>query len=191
MADQSGANARQLSPGPTDYSPACTPDGRWVLYISFPPGEKSLRLMKTSANGGQPVELGRFEPGTDDLSVSPDGRSFAYLRYATVTGQQISKAVVADLETGKPRSEYAVPPEARQLKWTADGTALTYVSSTGQSQSLFRQPLSGKAATRILHFDSEPMLISAYDWSPDGKKLAVTRAPYHSTDVVMFSIPSK
>jgi eukaryotic-like serine/threonine-protein kinase len=191
MADQSGANARQLSPGPTDYSPACSPDGRWVFYISFPPGEKSLRLMKTAANGGQPVELGRFEPGTSEPRVSPDGRSFAYLWYATVSGQPTFKAVVADLETGKPRSEYAVPQEAGQLKWTPDGTALSYVSATGQSQSLFRQPLSGKAATRILHFDSEPMLIGAYDWSPDGKKLAVTRAPYHSTDVLMFSVPSK
>jgi serine/threonine protein kinase len=191
MADQSGANARQLSPGPTDFSPACSPDGRWVFYISFPPGEKSLRLMKIAANGGQPVELGRFEPGTDKPQVSPDGRSLAYLWLATVSGQQIFKAVVADLETGKPRSEYAVPPEASQLKWTADGTSLTYVSGKGQSRFLVRQPLSGGAATTVLHFDSEPMLISAYDWSPDGKKLAVTRAPYHSTDVVMFSIPSK
>jgi Tol biopolymer transport system component len=108
-----------------------------------------------------------------------------------VSGKGFVKAVIADVETGKPRTEYAVPADAAQLKWTPDGTALTYVSSTGQSQSLFRQPLSGKAATRILHFDSEPMLIKAYDWSPDGKRLAVTRAPYHSTDVVMFSIPSK
>jgi serine/threonine protein kinase len=191
IADQSGANARQLSPGPTDYYPTCTPDGRWVFYISFAPGEKSLRFMKTAANGGQPVELGPFEPGTYEPHVSPDGRSFAYLCYATVSGQPTFKAVVADLETGKPRSEYAVPPQAEQLRWTPDGTALTYVSSTGQSQSLFRQPLSGGTATTILHFDSEPMLIRAYDWSTDGKKLAVTRAPYHDTDVVMFSIPSK
>jgi len=147
--------------------------------------------MKTAANGGQPVELGRFEAGTLEPRVSPDGRSLAYLRYATVSGQPTFKAVIADLETGKPRSEYVVPAAAQQLEWTPDGTALTYVSSTGQSQSLFRQPLSGKAATTILHFDSEPLLIAAYDWSPDGKKLAVTRAPYHSTDVVMFSIPSK
>ena len=54
-----------------------------------------------------------------------------------------------------------------------------------QATSL-RQP-----ATTVLHFDSEPLLIQAYDWSPDGKKLAITRAPYHDTDVVMFSIPSK
>lgn len=191
MADQSGANARQLSPGPTDFNPTCSPDGRSVIYVSFPPGEKSLRLIKIATNGGQPVELGRFEPGTGEPHVSTDGRSFAYLWYATVSGKPVFKAVVADLETGKPRSEYDVPQEAQQLKWTPDGAALTYVSSTGESQSLFRQPLSGKAATRILHFDSEPLLIKAYDWSPDGKKLAVTRAPYHSTDVVMFSIPSK
>jgi eukaryotic-like serine/threonine-protein kinase len=191
IADQSGANARQLSSGPADGAATCTPDGRWVTYVSYPPGAKFQSLMKIPATGGQPMELARFEVTTSGPRISPDGRSMAYLQRSVVSDKSIVKAVVADLQTGQPRSEYVVPTQAQQLKWTPDGTALTYVSSTGQSQSLFLQPLSGKTATRILHFDSEPMLIKAYDWSPDGKKLAVTRAPYHSTDVVMFSIPPK
>ena len=147
--------------------------------------------MKVAANGGQPEELLHFEARVYDPSVSPDGRSLAYLQYSVVSAKKTLKAVVADLETGKTMHEYVVPQGADQLEWTPDGTALTYLSSTGQSQSLFLQPLSGTPVTRILHFDSEPMLIMAYDWSHDGKKLAVTRAPYHSTDVVMFSIPPK
>jgi Tol biopolymer transport system component len=80
---------------------------------------------------------------------------------------------------------------AEQLKWAPDGTALTYVTTNGHSQSVVRQPLDGKPATTVLHFDSEPLLIPAYDWSPDGKRLALVRAPYHNTDVITFSIPSK
>lgn len=190
MSDQSGANARQLSPGPVNTAPSCSPDGRWVIYESFVPGDKYRRIMKISTNGGQPVELVRVDATTFEPRISPDGRSFSYLRF-TESGPPILKVIVADLETGKTRAEYVVPEGATQLKWTSDGTALTYVSTKGHSQSLVRQPLSGGGATTVLHFDSEPLLIKAYDWSPDGKKLAVTRSPYHDTDVVMFSIPSK
>ncbi|HEX8817679.1 MAG TPA: hypothetical protein VF753_19465 [Terriglobales bacterium] len=39
----------------------------------------------------------------------------------------------------------------------------------------------------MTHFDSEPAVVSAYAFSKDGKKLAVTRSKYDDTDVVMFS----
>ena len=191
MADQSGANARQLTAGPDDDTPSCTPDGRWVIYRSSSPGDRVTRFMKVPASGGQPVELAHFQTTTAYPHVSPDGRSLAYLKRSLVSGKSVLEIVVADFESAKMRSEYAVPQDAGQLKWTPDGKSLTYVASNGRSQDLIQQPLSGTPAKPILHFDSEPMLVSAYDWSLDGKKLAVVRAPYHTTDVVMFSIPSK
>ena len=137
------------------------------------------------------MELARVDAVSYEPRVSPDGRSFSYLRYFTESGPAIFKAIVADLETGKTLHEYVVPQGTEQLKWAPDGESLTYVSRKGQSRSLVRLPLNGKPAITVLQFDSEPLLIKAYDWSPDGKKLALTRAPYHDTDVVMFSIPSK
>ena len=106
MADQSGSNARQLSPGPVDSSASCSPDGRWIVYDSLAPGEKYRRIMKTSTDGGQPVELARIETFAEDPRISPDGRSFAYFRYVMVSDQAIWKAIVADLETGKTLHEY-------------------------------------------------------------------------------------
>lgn len=191
MADQSGANAQQMSPGPDDNSATCSPDGRWIIYESSPPDEQYRRYMKIPTDGGQPVELARFKAAGYGLGISPDGRSFAYLRYVRASDQTILKVVVADIETAKTRNEYAAPLGATQLKWTPDGTALTYIATRGESQSLVRQPLSGSAAKTLLQFDSEPLRILAYDWSPDGKKLAVTRAPYHDTDVIMFSLPPR
>ena len=38
----------------------------------------------------------------------------------------------------------------------------------------------------LLHFDSEPMSVSAFDWSVDGVKIAITRAVQFNTDVVML-----
>jgi hypothetical protein len=49
------------------------------------------------------------------------------------------------------------------------------------------QPLAGGAPVQLTHFDSEPAVVSAYAWSRDSKKFAITRARYNDTDVVMFS----
>ena len=69
-----------------------------------------------------------------------------------------------------------------------DGHALTYVhNTTGILQNVYMQPLSGAAAVQLTHFNSEPGVVLAYAWSRDGKKFAITRAPYNHTDVVMFS----
>jgi Tol biopolymer transport system component len=54
-------------------------------------------------------------------------------------------------------------------------------------QNLYLQPLDGGAPVQLTHFDSEPGSMAAYAWSRDGKKLAITRARYNSTDAVMFS----
>jgi hypothetical protein len=49
------------------------------------------------------------------------------------------------------------------------------------------KPLAGGAEVQLTHFNSEPARVNAYAWSRDGKKIAITRARYNDTDVVMFS----
>jgi hypothetical protein len=45
---------------------------------------------------------------------------------------------------------------------------------------------TGGAEVQLTHFNLEPARVVAYAWSRDGKKFAVTRALYNSTDVVVF-----
>jgi hypothetical protein len=52
---------------------------------------------------------------------------------------------------------------------------------------LFYQPLDGSKPTQLTHFDTEPLWISAYAFSRDGKQIAITRARTNNSDVVMFS----
>src|SRR5450432_1547524 len=80
------------------------------------------------------------------------------------------------------------PASATHLGWSPDGRALTYVrNTTGSTQNLYMQPLDGSPEVQLTHFDSEPAAVAAYAWSRDGKRLAITRARYNDTDVVMFS----
>ncbi|MGI9072314.1 MAG: hypothetical protein ACR2JB_13600 [Bryobacteraceae bacterium] len=49
--------------------------------------------------------------------------------------------------------------------------------------NLWSQPISSGPPRQLTHFHDR---ILAYDWSPDGKRLAITRAKY-SSDVVLIS----
>ncbi len=103
------------------------------------------------------------------------------------------KWVVQGLESGAIVREFEIPPNdneltPKQLGWTPDGRAFTFVhNTTGSAQNVYMQPLAGGPAVQLTHFDSEPAMVAAYGWSRDGKKFAITRARYNDTDVVMFS----
>jgi Tol biopolymer transport system component len=68
------------------------------------------------------------------------------------------------------------------LHWTPDGRALTYPLLVGNEMNLWSQPISGGSPHQITHFHD---WIFSYDWSPDGKRLAITRAK-SSADVVLI-----
>jgi len=74
----------------------------------------------------------------------------------------------------------------RRAEWALDGRALVLDKATGAATNLFYQPLDGKAPTQITHFNSEPLVIPAFAFSPDGKQIAITRARANNSDVVMF-----
>jgi Tol biopolymer transport system component len=56
-------------------------------------------------------------------------------------------------------------------KWTPDGRALTY-TDTGRS-NIWLQPVAGGEPRKLTDFAND--LIFGYEWSPDGKRLAVVR----------------
>jgi eukaryotic-like serine/threonine-protein kinase len=177
---------KQLTFGKNDENPSCTPDGKWVVYIGPGPSDNMFHVFKVSMDGGTPVELahGNVSPPV----VSPDGTLVAYVRVDGQGASARSKFIVQKLEGGTPVQEIEASLTLHDLGWTPDGRALTYVhNTTGNTQNVYMQPLTGGAAVQLTHFNSEPGLVAAYAWSPDGKKFAVTRALYNDADVVMFS----
>ncbi|MFZ0799441.1 MAG: DPP IV N-terminal domain-containing protein [Terriglobales bacterium] len=179
---------KQLTSGKWEYGASCTPDGKWLVYQGFLASDGMAHIFKLSIEGGTPVELA---PQSDAWPiVSPDGSLVAYGRTDGQGAGAKSKFVVQKLEGGAPVQEIDAPStyDRYRLGWTPDGHALTYVhNTTGNTQNVYMQPLAGGAPVQLTHFDSEPALVSAYAWSRDGKKFAVTRARYNDTDVVMFS----
>ena len=58
-------------------------------------------------------------------------------------------------------------------RWTPDGQALTYVDTPKGVTNVWSQPLEGGAPRRITGFTSDQ--IFTFDWSRDGKQLALFR----------------
>jgi eukaryotic-like serine/threonine-protein kinase len=179
---------KQLTFGKDDEIPSCTPDGKWMVYRGFAASDSVVHIFKVSTDGGASVELAKgrvFSP-----AVSPDGAFVAYGRTDGQGADAKSKLVVQKLEGGAPVQEIDVPSTYTgwQLGWTPDGHALTSVhNTTGNTQNIYMQPLAGGTEVQLTHFDAEPSSIVAYAWSRDGKKIAITRARYNDSDVVMFS----
>jgi len=165
---------------------SCTPDGRWVVYNDGA-GTNEGTIFKMPAEGGAAVELARgtsFSP-----VVSPDGKIIAYGKTEGQGSSTRWKIVLQKLDDGTIVEDSLEPvSDWVRLAWTPDGRGLTVVRDTTPGvQNLYLIPLKGGKEVQLTHFDSEPGLIPAYDWSPDGRKLAITRARYNDSDVVMFN----
>jgi Tol biopolymer transport system component len=77
-----------------------------------------------------------------------------------------------------------IPPTNNILDWSADGRAVLYVDTRGRVSNIWSQPIDGGPPKQLTNFKSE--LIFVFDFSRDGKQLAVSRGSV-SNDVVLIT----
>ena len=179
---------KQITSGQSDASPSCTPDGKWVVYSGASKDDGTFHIFKISIDGGAPAELARGAV-TQDATVSPDGKFVAYTRIDGRGAGAKLKFVIQKIEDGSPLKEIDAPAFAQNIGWTPDGSAIAFLlyDTQASARHLYMQPLAGGSPVQLTHFNSEPSNVVAYAWSRDGKKIAITRARFNDTDVVMFS----
>ena len=176
--DSNGRNLKQLTKEKDDASsPHCSPDGASVVY-------NSVKLMKIPIEGGPAVSL--TSGAIYGARYSPDGKQVAFF----VDEADKTRIAIVGAAGGPRLKTFDLAPigslnywDYSLLHWSADGRALTYPLLAGDEMNLWSQPISGGPPRQITHFHDR---ILAYDWSPDGKRLAITRAK-SSSDVVLIS----
>ncbi len=182
-ADSVTGALKRLTNGEGDLSPHCSSDGNWLIYNAL--GKKTpSTLQKVSIEGGTPSLL--VEGEVYGARLSPDNKQLA--AYETKDNQ--TKIQIFSVQGGARLKTFDLAPRGTLnywdyslLHWTPDGRALTYPLLEGDAMNLWRQPLSGGSPQQLTHFKE---LIFAYDWSVDGKQLAITRGSKPS-DVVLIS----
>jgi Tol biopolymer transport system component len=186
--DADGSHPKQLTSGKQEGFPVCSPDGGSFYYYDF----VTARIMKMSIDGG-PAELLKASAIPDGYMVgaanfSPDGRWMPEIEATSDPATQSSVRIVAlvditaNSETSvknlKPRADLAIP-----IAVTPDGKAVAYTIVENGVANVWAQPLDGSPGHRLTNFTSDQ--IRAFQFSPDGKSLAVAR--FHVvSDVVLL-----
>jgi Tol biopolymer transport system component/DNA-binding winged helix-turn-helix (wHTH) protein len=175
--DLDGGNQSQSTNGAGEQSPSCSPDGRWVLYMTVF-GEPSI--WKVPADGGQPVQL------SDKLlrypSVSPDGQQVACL--FSENDNAPPRLAIVPFEGGQPLKTFDVGANYSKLYWMPDGRAITYVDTRNGVSNVVVQSLDGGAPKPLTDFKSD--IIFAWELSRDGKQLVLSRG-IETRDVIIIS----
>lgn len=178
--DLDGNNAMQLTKGQDDSWPWCSPDGQWVVYHSLVQGMRTLH--RVSINGGEPQQLTNYPSVCP--TVSPDGKWISC--YYRSEAKAPWRLAIVSFDGGPPAQTFEVPQNvvfASLVRWTPDGRALAYITDRDGVSNIWIQPLDGSPPRQLTDFKSDA--IFWFDWTTDGRQLAVSRGAVTS-DVVMI-----
>jgi len=199
-----GSNPTQLTNGAFDRFPVCSPDGKWVYYYD---GEGPHYPKRVPLEGGQPEPVpasdvrGMYGFGAGE-AISPDGKQLIFnadVNSADNSPGAVSRLALVTLDsTSHDSSARSSPillrPDPRMatgggsgftnaMAFTPDGKSVAYIVRDQGVDNIFVQPLDGSPGHQITNFTSEH--IAEFQWSPDGKNLAVARAQ-NTSDVVLL-----
>ncbi|MGH9838337.1 MAG: protein kinase domain-containing protein [Blastocatellia bacterium] len=182
--DMRTGEQKQLTSGTGEEFPAVSADGKWVIYTAT--GSIKFTLWKVSIEGGAPIRL------TDQLSqwpaVSPDGARIAcWYRTDAQAKWQLAIIPINATAGGHPEKILDAPPIADTfipVRWMPDGRGISFAATQNGIWNLWNLPLDGEAPRQLTNFTSDQ--IFWFDWSRDGKQLALSRGTVTS-DVVLIT----
>ena len=157
-----------------DWSPAWSPDGRWLYFSSDRGGSMNLWRVRIDE------ETGRTDGAPEPVTVpglwvaharlSPDGRGLifsSYMRSGNIqrVGFDPSReAFVGDIETITSGSQFFTTPRP-----SPDGKLLVFPGVSSSGQNLFISTSDGKDVRQVTFGRSRD---ARPKWSPDGERLA-------------------
>lgn len=161
VADADGGNADFiLAHKEPIISPAWSPDGTRIAYVSFE-RRKPIVFVHNLVDGTRTV-LADFEGANSAPSWAPDGRRLTI----TLTRDGVAQIYVVNADgSGLTRitNSQAIDTEAA---WSPDGNTILFTSDRGGSPQIYRMPSTGGAVERVTFEGSYNVTPR---WSPDGR----------------------
>jgi TolB protein len=161
-ADGEGGQVALTSPDPI-ISPAWSPDGRELAYVSFE--TRKAVVWVQDVGSGHRRQVANYRGSNSAPAWSPDGRDLA-VTLSRDGGSQIFLVGRDGSNARRITTSQAIDTEP---VFTPDGKTLYFVSDRGGSPQIYRQALSGGAPERST-FSGSYNISPAI--SPDGRTLA-------------------
>lgn len=151
--------------------PTWFPDGRHILFVSYPSG----RLMVINADGRGPRSAGVPGPG-GNTCVLPDNRHIALLRPKTTDGDSASAIFVAGLHGHGLKRISPWGTYADKIDCSPDGGRIVFsqpgFGEGGASSNVFTMRVDGSDVVQLTRDTGGKIDNGADSWSPDGSKIA-------------------
>jgi eukaryotic-like serine/threonine-protein kinase len=168
VANADGRNPRRLTHNKiTDTESRWSPDGRKIVYTSFPDGpwpKGSICVINSDGSGLTRLTNERLEAG---ISLwSPDGTRIAF---SVINDQNAIYVMNAD-----GRNQMKLTYQMKDLgrfSWSPDGKKIAYATDFEGNNEIYVINSDPSRQTNITHHLAEDTYPS---WSPDGKKIAFT-----------------
>jgi len=167
----SGGDPMQVTQGGRDSSPAWSPDGKSVAFLSARDGNSQVYLL--SMEGGEAKKLTQLSTGADLFHWSPDGKSIAFTSSVYPDCQDDACNAKRDEEKEKSKVKARLYDHLLYRHWDH--------WSEGKRSHLFIVPVDASAAPRDLtagaDYDVPPEERSGpgdFNFSPDSRELCFT-----------------
>ena len=158
-----------LSP---NLSPAWSPDGRWLYFVSGRDGPRDIYALRLSGSGtprGKPIRL-TTGLGAQAISLSHDGSRIGYNAFSSASniwsvpwpaGRPRTAAEATQVTTGQNTIDlFRLSPDGRWLLFSADVSG---------NSDIYQMPVGGGEMEQLTTTTTDNF---APDLSPDGKELA-------------------
>jgi dipeptidyl aminopeptidase/acylaminoacyl peptidase len=190
IVSTSGGAPSQLTQSGHDSSPAWSPDGQTIAFLSSRSGESQVYLL--SLEGGEAQRLTKLSTGADVVKWSPDGKTIAFTSsvYPGCKDEDCNSKRDAEKEKNKVKAHVAEHLLYRHWDHWSDG----------KRSHLFVVPADGSAAPRDLtpgaDYDVPPDQRGGsrdINFSPDSKEICFTavtdKVEAISTNGDLFTVP--
>jgi serine/threonine protein kinase len=171
-----GSNPRMLTTTPA-WNATASPDSKWVLFDTFTVG--GFSIWRVPIDGGEASQV--THKYSLNARVSPDGKTIACVYQDE--GTHVLKIALLPFEGGEPFKLFDILPGTAGMRWMPDGRGLSFIVNRAGVSNLWVQPVDGNPPKQLTDFKTD--LIFSYDWSVDGKWLALARGPGQRDAVLM------
>jgi TolB protein len=166
VADSDGANPRVvLQSGQPIMSPAWSPDGASLAYVSFEGGVSSVYVQQLAT--GQRARVSARSGINGAPAFSPDGRRLALALSRRDGNVDVYLLTLASQQLTRLTESPAIDTEPA---FSPDGTQVYFTSDRGGSPQIYRVATTGGSAQRVTfegNYNARPRV------APDGKSLAM------------------